>query len=47
MLNVVPTYFPQFGFSAEMSAMIQEFLKMVGIMLPWGVAHKGVKLMAK
>ena len=45
MLNIVPTYLPEFGFGPQVAASLQEFLKWIGVLLPLGAAHKGAKLM--
>jgi hypothetical protein len=46
MLNIVPTYLPQFGFTPELAGTLQQLLEFIGVMFPLGLAHKGAKLMA-
>ena len=47
MLNIVPQYLPQYGFAPDIANSIQELLKWVGVLFPWGAAHKVSKLMVK
>lgn len=47
MLNVVPTYLPAYGFTVDIAKFLQEALLWAGVMLPWGAAHKGVKLLTR
>ncbi len=45
LLNIVPTYFPEFGFGPQLANGIQEALKYMGVLLPWGAVHKVTKAM--
>lgn len=46
MLGIVPTYLPQFGFAPDIANSLQEALKWIGVMFPWGLAHKGAKIVS-
>lgn len=47
MLNIVPTYFPEYGFAPEVAKHIQDALLWIGVLLPVGAAHKGAKLLVE
>lgn len=46
MLNVVPTYFPEYGIAVVWAANIQQALLYMGVLLPIGIVHKVTKALA-
>ena len=47
MLNIAPTYFPEYGMAPQVAEWIQKALLYMGVLLPVGAAHKVVKVMDK